>query len=252
MTVEYTVAAGIAHVLLNRPEKRNALTLEMYARLAAVFEEANADAAVRVILLGAAGGKAFCAGADLLETIPALAEGRVHVSTLMGAHMKGSRFLKPVVCAINGACLAGGFELMLSTDIRVAAAEAEFGLPEITHGFVAPGGGLSRLRQQTSYAFAMEVLLTGATFTAQRMLEAGLVNRVVRREDVLPVALAYAERIARHGPQAIRTIKDAIGRLPDLSTEQAFEEEARLGQRAFESEEARAGLLAFARRRAPR
>lgn len=251
MTVEYGVSMGIAHVRLNRPEKRNALTLDMYERLTGAFRSANQDPSVRVIVLSAAGEKAFCAGADLVETIPVLAEGRVHVSTLMGAHMKGPEFLKPVVCAINGTCLAGGFELMLSTDIRVAAVEADFGLPEITHGFVAPGGGLSRLRQQTSYAFAMEILLTGASFSAHRMLEAGLLNRVVPRASVLPVALAYAKAIASHSPRAVRIIKDAIARFPDLTTQQAYDEEARLGQLAFESDDARAGLEAFARRRTP-
>jgi len=247
--IRYTTQGRIALVHFDRPEKLNALTLAMYNDLGAAFERAQNDDAVRVIVLTGTGERAFCVGADLTESIPALASGRFDISEWDGAHMKTGRITKPVIAAINGLCLGGGFEIMLATDLRIAATQAQFALPEPGIGVVPAGGTLVRLARQIPYARAMELLLTADRFSAAQLLEMGVLNQVVPAEQVLPTALALAERIAALSPQAVQLIKRAVLELDDLPWQQAFAREAVLGQQAFTSDDARRGLAAFAERR---
>lgn len=245
----YETRGRIALVQFNRPEKLNALTLAMYDALGAAFERAQQDDAVRVIVLTGAGDRAFCVGADLTESIPALASGRFDISEWDRAHMKTGRITKPVIAAINGLCLGGGFEIMLATDLRIAASAAQFALPEPSIGVVPAGGTLVRLARQIPYARAMELLLTADHFSAPQLQEMGVLNQVVPADQVLPTALALAERIAALSPQAVQLIKRAVLELSDLAWQDAFAREAALGQEAFTSEDARRGLQAFAERR---
>ncbi len=245
MAIDYEVLDRIAHVRFNRPEKLNALTLAMYEQLAEAFARANDDPEVRVVLLTGAGSRAFCVGADLTESIPALAEGRFDISEWDGAHIKQPGFYKPVVAAINGLCMGGGFEIMLAADIRVAAEDAVFALPEASLGFVPAGGTLVRLARQIPHAFAMELMMTAERFPASRLAEMGLLNRVVPAAELPQAALAYAEGIARKGRVALSVIKEAASTLGHLSLQEAFAREAQLGQRAFTCEEAKAGLQRF-------
>ncbi len=245
MAIDYEVRDRIAHVRFNRPEKLNALTLAMYEQLAEAFARANDDPEVRVVLLTGAGSRAFCVGADLTESIPALAEGRFDISEWDGAHIKQPGFYKPVVAAINGLCMGGGFEIMLAADIRVAAEDAVFALPEASLGFVPAGGTLVRLARQIPHAFAMELMMTAERFPASRLAEMGLLNRVVPAAELPQAALAYAEGIARKGRVALSVIKEAASTLGHLSLQEAFAREAQLGQRAFTCEEAKAGLQRF-------
>ncbi|OWT80835.1 MULTISPECIES: enoyl-CoA hydratase/isomerase family protein [unclassified Achromobacter] len=245
MGITYEVKDAVAHIRFDRPEKLNALTLDMYEVLAESFKRANDDPAVRAILLGANGGRAFCVGADLGESIPALAQGRFDISQWDGAHLKQSGFYKPVVAAINGLCMGGGFEIMLATDIRIAASTAEFALPEAALGFTPAGGTLVRLVRQIPYAYAMELMLTAERFPALRLAEMGLLNRVVPPEDLESVALAYAQGIAQKGQVAVSVIKEAALTLAHLPLDEAFRKEAVLGQRAFTCDEAKEGLQRF-------
>lgn len=245
MSISYEVREQIAHICVNRPEKLNALTLAMYEQLAQAFVCANDDTDVRVILLTGAGDHAFCVGADLTESIPALAQGRFDISEWDGAHLKQANFYKPVVAAINGLCMGGGFEIMLAADIRVAADTAVFSLPEASLGFTPAGGTLVRLTRQIPYAFAMELMMTAERFPASRLAEMGLLNRVVPADELAQLALAYAKGIARKGKIAISVIKEAALTLGHLSFQEAFAREAALGQRAFTCEEAKAGLARF-------
>lgn len=245
MTITYEVRNQIAHICFNRPEKLNALTLDMYDQLAQAFARANDAADVRVVLLTGAGERAFCVGADLTESIPALAEGRFDISEWDGAHIKQPGFYKPVVAAINGLCMGGGFEIMLAADIRVAADSAVFALPEASLGFVPAGGTLVRLTRQIPYVFAMELMMTAERFPASRLAEMGVLNRVVPADELAQVALTYAEGIAQKGAVAISVIKEAALTLGHLSFQAAFAREAQLGQRAFTCDEARAGLQRF-------
>jgi enoyl-CoA hydratase len=248
MAVDLAIDGHVAVISLNRPEKLNALTLAMYDALGAAFQSVNADDNVRAVVLTGEGDRAFCVGADLKEAIPALASDAFDISAWDPAHLKFPGFFKPVVSAVRGLCIGGGFEIMLATDIRIAAADSIFQLPEATHGFVPAGGTLVRLVRQIGYAHAMEIMLTARRFSADEMAAKGVVNQVVASEDVLVTALEIAHRIAGFSPNAIQTIKEAALTLQGLPLQEAFRQEAILGQRTFTSEDAKRGLAAFAKR----
>jgi len=243
---------GVATITLDRPEKLNALTLAMYEELGAAFAEVRDDADVGVAVLTGAGEKAFCVGADLGESILALTEGRFDISEWDAAHQKHSRLDKPVIGAVNGLCLGGGFEILLSTDLRVAAEHAEFGLPETGVGVVPAGGTLVRLVRQIPYAVAMDLMLRGTRIDAATALRYGIVNEVVPAAQLRDAAHAIAEQLLTRSRTAVATVKRAVRELADLPLDDAFRREALLGQEAFTSGDAREGLAAFAERRPPR
>jgi enoyl-CoA hydratase len=250
MTIDLQRAGHVATIRISRPEKLNALSLAMYDDLGRAFVEARDDDNIRAVILAGAGERAFCVGADLTESIPALASDRIDISAWDLAHLKGARFYKPIVCAVRGLCIGGGFEIMLATDIRIASTDAVFQLPEPSHGFVPAGGTLVRLARQIGYAHAMEILLLARKFSADEMAARGVVNQVVAPERVEPVATEIAERMASLSPTAVQTIKEAVLTLQDLPLDEAFAQEARLGQRTFTSDDAKRGLAAFASRAA--
>src|SRR5688500_1472278 len=187
----------------------------MYHELGAAFEWVGRDPDVAVAILTGAGDRAFCVGADLGESIPALASGAFDISHWDGAHQKHSALDKPVVCAVNGLCLGGGFEIMLSTDIRVAATTASFGLPETGVGVVPAGGTLTRLVRQVPYAPAMEMMLLGERVDAARAERLGLVNRIVTPEELLPEAHRIARRLVAVSGTALAVVKSAVRALSD-------------------------------------
>ncbi len=246
MSIDLTKNGPIATIRINRPDKLNALTLAMYDDLGRAFHEVKDDAGIRVAVLTGAGDRAFCVGADLTESIPALASNKMDISAWDPAHLKFPGFYKPVISAIRGLCMGGGFEIMLATDIRIAAHTAIFQLPEPKHGFVPAGGTLVRLVRQIGYAHAMEIMLTAERFSAQDMQAKGVVNRVCDADQVEPQAFEIAEKIAALSPGAVQTIKEAALTLQDLPLAEAFRQEAALGQRTFTSEDAKRGLAAFA------
>jgi enoyl-CoA hydratase len=248
MAIDLAKEGHIATIRINRPEKLNALSLAMYEDLGRAFHDVNDDAGIRAVVLTGAGDRAFCVGADLTESIPALAADRIDISAWDPAHIKFPGFYKPVVSAIRGLCLGGGFEIMLATDIRVAAHKAIFQLPEPKHGIVPAGGTLVRLVRQIGYAHAMEIMLTAERFSAQDMFAKGVVNHVCDEDQVEPYAFEIAGKISALSPIAVRTIKEAALTLQDLPLSEAFRAEAVLGQRAFTSEDAKRGLAAFANR----
>ena len=252
MTISLEKADGVATIRIDRPEKLNALTLAMYDELAEAFAEVRDDDTVAAAVLTGRGDRAFCVGADLTESIPALAEGRFDISRWDGAHQKHTRLYKPVIGAVNGLCLGGGFEILLSTDLRVAADHAQFGFPEAGVGVVPAGGTLVRLTRQIPQAWAMQLLLLGDRIGADDALRYGVLNAVVPAEKVLETATEWATRMARLSGSALGSIKESVLRLGDLPQDQAFHVEALYGQRAFTSPDAVEGLAAFAERRPPR
>ncbi|ASR35760.1 enoyl-CoA hydratase [Prauserella marina] len=242
---------AIAIVRFDRPDKLNAMTLAMYDELGAVFAEVRDDDSIAVAILTGSGERAFCVGADLGESIPALSEGRFDISEWDAAHQKHTTLFKPVIAAINGLCLGGGFEIMLSTDIRIAADTAEFGLPESGVGVVPAGGTLTRLTRQIPYVWAMELMLQGDRISATQALRYGLLNEIVPAPRLLETAVELAHKLVAKSGTALATIKEAVLRLGDLPQDQAFHSEALYGQRAFTSPDASEGLSAFAKRRRP-
>lgn len=246
MAITYHLEAGIATICIDRPAKLNALTLAMYDELGAAFRTAAEDDRVRVVILTGAGERAFCVGADLKESIPALARNDIDISAWDAAHLKSLHIDKPVICAVNGLCMGGGFELMLATDLRIAASTAEFSLPEVSLGIVPAGGTLVRLVRQIGFAAAMEILMTGDRFSSEHLSRVGVLNQVVAPEQLSVTATRLAERLARLSPTALKVIKRAVRELSDLPLQEAFRREAVLGQLAFTSADAERGLAAFA------
>ncbi|MBB4630852.1 enoyl-CoA hydratase-related protein [Sphingosinicella soli] len=250
MAIEVTRDGAVATVRFARPEKLNALTLAMYDDLGRAFAEIGSDDRIHAVVLAGAGDRAFCVGADLTESIPALASGRFDISAWDPAHLKTGAFYKPIVSAVRGLCMGGGFEILLATDIRIAAEDAVFQLPEVGHGFVPAGGTLVRLTRQIAYAHAMELMLTGRRFTAAELLSRGVLNQVVASGEVEATAAAIAAEIASKSPVAVQTIKEAALTLYDLPVAEAFAREAILGQRTFTSDSAKQSLARFASPRA--
>jgi len=158
---------------------------------------------------------------------------------------------KPIIAAINGYCLAGGLELALCCDIRIAAEHAQFGLPEVTRAIIPGAGGTQRLPRAVPSAAAMHLLLTGGRFDAQWALRFGLVTEVVPADRLLPRALEIAEEICRNGPLAVRAVKQAALQGPDRSLNDGLDLEAELGRQVLRSEDAREGPRAFAEKRPP-
>jgi enoyl-CoA hydratase len=227
-------AGHVLVVTLNRPEARNALNPELIDGLSAVLRGADADPQVRVIVLAGA-GPVFCAGLDL----KAFAQGG-RFDGLVWFCREG--VATPVIAAVNGSALAGGFELVLACDLVVAADDAKLGLPEVTRGLFAAGGGTA-LPGRVPMAVAPEMGLTGDPVTAARAREAGLVNRVVPAGQVLAEALILAQQIAGNAPLGVAITKKLMR---ERRWGDAAETEA-----VFSSADAAEGARAFAERRAP-
>lgn len=243
--VEVERRGPVTVVTINRPRAGNSLDGATMTGIGHAFEEAEKDDTVRAVVLTAAGEKIFCAGMDLKAF---MTEGAMEVKG-PGLDIFTRRvYPKPVIGAINGTAAGGGFELALSCDLLVAAETAKFGLPEVTRGLIAAGGG-TRLPQRVPLALALELGLTGALVSAERIREMGLVNRVVPAADVLPTARALAEQIAANGPLALRVTKELmVGEIPATDWDAVTATVAPV----FNSADAKEGARAFAERRAPR
>jgi len=212
----------IAYVTLNRPDALNALDGDLNDELWAIWKDFNEDASVDVAILTGA-GKAFCAGADLKSFIPKwehanMLDARRNAACGIGGGItRGQhRITKPIIAAINGHAIGGGFELALACDIRIASDSAKFGVFEVRQGLHQGDGGLVRLVAIAGVAVALELTLTGREVLADEALRLGLVNKVVPAEQVLSTAEGYANMILGNSQQAIRsakeTVMDIIGR----------------------------------------
>ncbi len=248
--IDYSVKDGIAIIKFNRPEKLNTLTLQMYEDLGNAFKSAAADPNVAVCILTGEGPKSFCVGADLTESIPYLNQGH-YIDEWDAAHLKHVPLYKPVIAAVNGLCMGGGFEIMLSTDIRIASSKAEFALPEVGLGIVPAGGTLVRLARQIPYVKAMELILSAERINAEKALDYGILNYVVEPDQLMDKAMELAQKFLKLSTTAVQTAKESVLKLREIPLEQAFETEALLGYKAFTSEDAKEGLDAFYSKRKP-
>ncbi len=249
----YEKRGHIAYVTINRPDRRNAIDPATSHELKAAFEAFKADDDAWVAILTGAGDQAFSAGADLLAMSQALSGGGegVPMNVPFGGITRGYECWKPIIAAINGYCLAGGLEIALSCDIRVAAEHAQFGLPEPRRAIIPAAGGTQRLPRSVPLAFAMELLLTGDRFDAQAALRFGLVSRVVPQAELMATAEEIAGKILECGPLAVRAIKQAVLRGREMSLEDGLRLEGQLAGPIFGTEDAREGPRAFAEKRKP-
>ncbi len=232
---------------INRPEARNAINRATAVALGDALDRAEADNDVWVVVLTAAGDKAFSAGMDL----KAFAAGEFPITEQGFGGLTKRDFSKPLIAAANGSALAGGFEMMISCDMVVAADHARFGIPEASRGLVAGAGGLIRLPKLVPIAIAYEMALTAEPIDAARAYELGLVNRVVPGNQVLDEALALAERIAKNAPLAVRTSKDVMRRASDLTEAEAWAASDKAFGMIGQSADAMEGAVAFAEKRTP-
>jgi enoyl-CoA hydratase len=234
---------------LNRPESRNAMSGELSATIEAALDDVEADRAVAAVVL-TGNGTVFCAGADLSEI--ARGEG-AGIMTKRGGFggLTQRDFPKPVIAAVNGPAVAGGFELVLACDLVVAAERAVFGLPEASRGLLAAAGGPIRLAKRVPLAMALEIGLTGDPITAERAFQLGLVNRVVPDGDVVEAGIALGERIARNSPTAVRVtrrlIREAVDAPETDGWRKTFEAAAEVGASGDGIE----GATAFLEKREP-
>ncbi|MCW2667469.1 MAG: Enoyl-CoA hydratase/isomerase [Frankiales bacterium] len=238
---------GVQVITINRPQAKNALNKAVAEAIAAAVDELDASDSLRVGVLTGAGGT-FSAGMDLKAFLrgesPSI-EGR----GLCGISQTPPR--KPLIGAVEGWALAGGFELLLACDLVVAAETAKFGVPEVKRSLVAAAGAALLLPQRMPYAIALELLLTGEPLTAPRAAEVGLVNRVVPEGQALDAALALAAVIAANGPLAVAATKAVARGSVDWSFEEGWKKQGEIIAPVFSSEDAREGATAFAEKRAP-
>jgi E-phenylitaconyl-CoA hydratase len=247
LAIDFEVTDGVALITINRPERRNALDAEHYDALSQAWQQVRDDDAIRVAVITGAGDLAFCAGADLKSFIGRNAELSELWLTQKGQLLnRGLEIWKPVVCAVNGACVGGGMTLMLATDIRVAVESARFGVAEVKRGVVAANGGTQRITQQLPYAIAMEMLLTGDSIDAQTALRWGLINKVVEQGALLPASLEYAHRIAANAPLALQAAKELAVRSRDMDLSTGLRMEQLTNRILQHSEDAASAKAAFA------
>ena len=252
MSIDITVADGVAVVTINRPERHNAMDVEHYAALSAAWVRVRDDAEIRCAVITGAGSKSFSTGADLKSYI-----GREQAPQEMWLTQRdqllnrGLEVWKPVIAAVNGYCLGGGMTLLLATDIRVAAKHATFGLSEVKRGVIPANGGTQRLLAQLPHAIAMEMLLTGASIDAATALRWGLVNRVVEAEALMETALNYARQIAANAPLAVQAAKELALRSSDMSLASGLRMEQMVSRLLQKTDDVKEGRAAFAEKRVP-
>jgi enoyl-CoA hydratase len=247
VVLETALSDGVLVLTMNRPEARNALNRDLYRAIGEAFVNAESDSDVRVVVLTGAGDKAFCAGMDL----KAFAAGDpIGPGDGPGTTVFVERcYPKPIVAAVNGAAVAGGFGVMLGCDIIVAAEHATFGLPEVRRGLVGVGA-TTRASLRLPPAVTLELALTGEPIDAARALHHGLVNRVVPSAEVLPTAIAIAQSIAANAPLAVALAKEiALDARGLLDTDIAGWRERAAA--VFASDDAKEGARAFAEKRPP-
>jgi E-phenylitaconyl-CoA hydratase len=252
MSIDVQVTDGICTIVINRPERLNAMDAEHYALLSQAWCRVRDDAEIRVALVTGAGAKSFTTGADIKSFLtgpPGYDE--MWLTQRDQLLNRGLEVWKPVIAAINGYCLGGGMTLMLATDIRVAATHATFSLAEVKRGVIPGNGGTQRILTQLPHAIAMEMLLTGDAIDAETAARWGLVNKVVSAENLMDTALGYARRIATNAPLALQAAKELALRGRDMDLATGLRMEQVVNRLLMATDDAREGPAAFAARRPP-
>jgi crotonobetainyl-CoA hydratase len=242
-------------VTINRPEVRNGLHPPACREMNAAFDDFRDDPSAWAAIVTGAGDKAFCAGNDLkwqAEHGPQALRSQLDaIPGGFGGLAKRFDCLKPIIAAVNGLALGGGFEIALASDIIVASTEAFFGLPEPRVGMIANQGGVHRLPRRLPYHLAMGLMLTGDRLSAVEAARLGLVNQVVEPARVMEAALSWAGRILECAPLAVRASKEAVMRAIDLPLDQAVHLVLPGLQALRDSEDLKEGPRAFAEKRKP-
>ncbi|MGN8023390.1 crotonase/enoyl-CoA hydratase family protein [Phyllobacterium sp. 22229] len=254
--VLFEIKDNIAFLTLNRPEKLNALNYATNDLLLQLLDRIEDDPDIRAVILTGAGDRAFSAGGDIHEFSQSISEGvdiavRAFVRRGQAMTARMEAFRKPVIAAVNGIAFGGGCEITEAVHLAVASERAVFAKPEINIGIPPTFGGTQRLPRLAGRKRALELLLTGDTFSAARALELGLVNRVVPHEDLLPAAIELAGRILRHSPVVAAGIITAVTRGLNMPISEGLQMESEQFARVAPSHDTREGLNAWIGRRVP-
>jgi enoyl-CoA hydratase len=250
--IVYERVGGRASILLNRPEKRNALSHEMIDELSSLFRQLADDHNLRVLTLTGA-GMAFCAGTDIAELTATSPEQAIATSKRGQALCDQiENFPVPVIAAINGVAAGGGCELALASHIRFASPEAMFSLPEVRIGVIPGYGGTQRLAREIGVGRAVEIMLTGKTINGNEAFDLGLVNRRVEANDLIGSVSELAKHIESLSPLSIRACLKAVIEGADMPLHEGLELETALFASLFATEDFREGTAAFLEKRQPR
>ncbi|MBD8526549.1 enoyl-CoA hydratase-related protein [Pseudomarimonas arenosa] len=243
-------AGAVRRIIINRPDKLNALNRQTLADLHQAFDQAAADDTVRVIVLSGAGGKAFVAGADISE-LAELSPIEARELSRFGQRLmrKIETLGKPVIAEVAGFCLGGGMELAMACHLRLASRKAKFGQPEVNLGVIPGFGGTQRLLRLTSRAAALELCLLGEQIDAERAYQLGIINAVFEPEQLAEEVQKRAEHMAALAPQALRGVIEAITVGAESALDVGLEFETQAFAVAFSTEDMREGTQAFLARR---
>lgn len=248
----YEKKGAIAYVTVNRPNVLNALNSPTWVDLRTAFEDAQADAAVRGVILTGAGNKAFIAGADISELSHATAIDAERASRFgQGVLDLIENLGKPVIAAVNGFALGGGCETAMACTLRIAVESASFGQPEVTLGLIPGGGGTQRLPRLVGKGRALQLILSGEMISAQEAYRIGLVNEVVPAADLISRAVAILNKIAVNAPIAARLALEAVNKGLDASQSEGLLLEAAYFGLCAATEDKQEGTSAFLEKRAP-
>jgi len=262
MALVYEKEGPVAKLGLNRPKERNALDPEILMDLHRAWKDVNADDGIRVAVLYSCLPDIFCSGMDLKAAIPILTRMRqpqteaerwlIEVGSQVGESMlKPNIATKPVIAAIHGYCLTGGFETVMGADLRVASEDAVFQMREASLGIMPIGGSNVYLTRMMTPCRGLEILLTAGNYDAKTLLEWGFLNRVVPKEKLMDAAMELALKIAANGPLAVQGIIRCWRETKDMPWPQAFDREVEIGLPVFGSQDAREGILAQREKREP-
>ncbi|MFT4561528.1 MAG: enoyl-CoA hydratase/carnithine racemase [Gammaproteobacteria bacterium] len=247
VSLEYP-RAHVALITIDNLPKHNAMTREMMAELVSIWNELETSDCRAIVITGA-GEKAFNAGADVSGDLSANEEMAAMINRSL---LKTSSYPKPIIAAINGVCAGGGVELMLSSDIRIAAPHARFGLPEVKWGIYPFGGATAKLVNQIGYVHAMKLLLTAEMINADEAMRIGLINEVVPANELIDRSLHIAELIAANSPLAVQAVKQHISAGAAAAALAREDEEQAHGDRVRASADFTEGVSAFREKRAPK
>ncbi|MCP4038568.1 MAG: enoyl-CoA hydratase/isomerase family protein [bacterium] len=258
VTIQFETEGAVALLTIDRPKVHNALDFETSDALVAAWERFRDDDHLWIAVLTGAGERSFCAGADL-RGVGDFYKSLTSTQRLrrservpgLGGITKNLSIDKPIIAAVNGHCLAGGLEIALACDLRVASENASFGLPEVTRGIIPGAGGTQRLPRLIGPERALDLIMSGRRIDAQEALRIGLVSRVVAQGDLRDEAMKTAQAIAANGPLAVRAAKAAVWRGLDMPLEEGLRLEQLIAEPVRQSEDAQEGPRAFLEKRKP-